>query len=792
MRTESDFNSGWLFGLDREGNCAGTGFDDSSWCPVTLPHDWSTEFAPCRDAPTGGGGGFATAGIGWYRKRFDLTDIGTNERVSLKFDGVYMDATVYCNGKKVGWHGYGYSSFTVDLTDELVFGQNVVAVRVDNSHQPNSRWYSGSGIYRRVTLTRVDAVHIEPWGVRCSTNGIYPTRNTAALQIRTQIRNDGDKPVRAEVLHKLFDRENREVSASGTLLWLEPKDTADCMTRPEVNAPHLWTDTDPYLYTLVSTVLVDGEPVDEVTNRVGLRTAVFDCDRGFLLNGEQVKIKGMCLHHDCGITGAVGYPEIWRRRLTLLRDMGCNGIRCAHNPPDPQFLDMCDELGFLVMDEIFDEWMLTKNKTENFYSQSFAYGPSQYFQKYSESETVSVIRRDFNHPSVILWSIGNEIPEQSSLDGGKIARYLRDICHREDGSRMVTAACDNIGAPENSRTLDDYMDALDVVGYNYAGRWGKRAETFYDEDRHDHPKRRILGSENPSVGGTRGNYSGQGFFGRYADATLHHEALWRYTASHDFVAGDYLWTGVDYLGETRWPSRGAPCGVIDTAGFPKDSYYYFKSIWNRDEITLHLLPHWNWPGQEGTFKQVVCYTNCDKVSLYLNDRLVGTKGFECPRQGAVNAWNEGFGRFRTTNDLHLVWDVPYEPGTLRAEGYRDGKLVAAAEVKTTGEATVIEAVADRSHIHVGELVHIDLGFNDEQGNQVPDAEPTVCCRIQGPARLVGMDSGDLTDLSLYSLPQRKAMSGRLLALIQATGTGKVNVIFSFDKLNEKSVDLFIE
>ena len=302
----------------------------------------------------------------------------------------------------------------------------------------------------------------------------------------------------------------------------------------------------------------------------------------------------------------------------------------------------------------------------------------------------------------------------------------------------------------------------------------------------------MIGSENPSVGGRRGDYSGRGFFGHYADATLQHEALWRYTVSRDFVAGDYLWTGIDYLGETRWPARGAACGPIDTAGFPKDAYWYFKSIWNKDEITLHLLPHWNWRGQEGQFVEVVCYTNCERVSLYINDRLVGTKGFECPRFGAVNAWNEGFGRFRTTNDLHLVWDVPYEPGTLRAEGWMNGQVVAVETVETTGRAVSVEAAAEREKLRVGELVHIELSFTDERGRPVPDAEPEVRCEIAGPARLVGMDSGDLTDLSLYSSPQRKALAGRLLALVEATGCGEVAVTFSAEGMREKTVDFFAE
>ncbi len=786
MRKEMDFNANWRF-FRGDGAYAGAGFDDGGWRTLTLPHDWSTEYEPDLDQLSGGGGGYAVTGIGWYRKTFTLPDPEEDERVSLRFGGVYMDATVYCNGVKVGWHGYGYGTFTVDITHTLVPGVNVVAVRVDNSHQPNCRWYSGSGIYRRVTLVRTGCVRMEENGVRCCTNGIYPARNSALLQIRALLRNDGGKPVHAGVLHKLLDREGRTVSTSGTSLWLEPGEVSDCMTRPGVEAPRLWTLEDPYLYTLVSTVVVDEVPVDEVSCRVGIRTAAFDCDKGFLLNGERVKIKGMCLHHDCGITGAAGYPEIWRRRLTLLRDMGCNGIRCSHNPPDPGFLDLCDEMGFLVMDEIFDEWMLTKNKTDNYYSQAFAYGSSRYFEKYAEEELTAMLRRDFNHPSVILWSVGNEIPEQSSVDGVKILNFLQDICHREDSSRMVTSACDNIAAVEDIRTLREFENALDVVGYNYVGRWRERAETFYDEDRHEFPKRRMIGSENPSVGGRRGDYSG-----RYADITLQNEALWRYTVSRDFVAGDYLWTGIDYLGETVWPSRGADFGPIDTAGFPKDAYWYFRSIWNEKETTLHLLPHWNWKGQEGKFMEVVCYTNCDRVTLMLNGRIVGEKGFRCPRYGAERRWNEGYGRFQTTNDLHLVWDVPYEPGELTAFGFRGNDLVAVERVATTGAPAAIEAKADRESLHAGELVHIELSFTDEAGRAVPDAEPLVSCEIDGPAKLLGMDSGDLLDLSLWALPERKAFSGKLLALVRAEGPGEAAVTFRAEGLKEKRVVLSVE
>jgi len=793
MRETLDFNDGWLFCLGDLEVYSAISCDESGWKQLRLPHDWSTEFEPDEHAVTGGGGGFAASGVGWYRKHFDAPNDLDTKRIYLLFDGVYMDSTVYVNGEKIGGHGYGYSSFPVDLTGKLHPGENVLAVRVDNSHQPNSRWYSGSGIYRNVCLVQTEAVHLALWGLRCTTNGYYPEQDVATLLINATLTNDADKTAHAGILHKLYDAEGSLVCTSGTALQLDPGETSDCMVRPSISQPHLWTDDDPYLYTLVSTVFWEEKPVDQLETRVGVRTATFDCDQGFLLNAKRVKIKGMCVHHDCGLTGAVGYKESWRRRLETLKDMGCNGIRCAHNPPDPALLDLCDEMGFLVMDEIFDEWMLTKNKIYNYYSENFTYGSSQYFFTHAETELTSMLRRDFNHPSVVIWSIGNEIPEQSSVDGVKILKFLQDICHREDSTRMVTSACDNIAAVDPIRTLREFENSLDVVGYNYVGRWRERAETFYDQDRHEFPHRRMLGTENGSVGGLRGIYKGtSGYFGSYATASLRHEALWRYTISRDFVAGDYLWTGIDYLGETRWPSRGAGSGPLDTAGFRKDGFYYFRSIWNKKDITLHLLPHWNWTGEEGEFKQVVCYTNCDEVRLFINDRLIGTRSYACPNYGAKKAWNDRRNIHPTTNDLHLTWDVPYEPGVLKAEGYLDGKLVAVETVETTGAPVTLVAKSDTAILPKAGIAQIELSTQDSQGRYVPDATPMVACRVHGPAHLVGMDGGDLSDLRLYASPQRKMFSGLLLAVVQADAPGTILVTFEAEGMQASHVELTVQ
>lgn len=707
------------------------------------------------------------------------------------FDGIYMNSTVYLNGKAIGGCRYGYSSFSVNLTDGLQEGDNVIAVRVNNSLQPNSRWYTGSGIYRNVWMDIYDKIHIDTWGVFCLTNSIHPEINLASLQICTKVTNTSGDEANIGVLHTIYDDKGNRVGYSEAPLVLQPGDGGETMVLPSVRNPRLWSVTDPYLYTLKSIVSVDGRAVDEVITKIGIRTATFNCDKGFLLNGEQVKIKGMCVHHDCGMTGAVAYRESWERRLMLLKDMGCNGIRCAHNPPTPELLDLCDQYGFLVMDEAFDEWYLTKDKSyfNNSSKETFSYGYSQFFHQHAEADLMTMLHRDRNHPSIILWSIGNEIPEQPSMEGIKILKFLRDICHREDPGRRVTLACDYIAAAPPVTAKREFENELDVVGYNYTARWRERAETLYEEDKLLFPKRCFIGSENAAVwGDVRGNYESN----KYTTITLNHQWLWRYTATRDFVAGDFLWTGIDYLGEARWPGRGCNSGPIDTAGFPKDTFYYFRSIWNSDNITLHLLPHWNWEGQEGTFKQVVAYTNCDEVKLYINGRLVGTRGYSLPNFGCVKAWDDKQHYTPTTHDLQLIWDVPYEKGELKAVGYRNRAIAAQAIIITTGRPVSLNAIADRKVIAVGGIVHIEISAIDEEGRFVPDAIPMIRCSINGPARLIGMDSGDLTDHTLYSSLERRMFSGRLLAMVCADAPGNIHVVFSAEGMNDSVVTVNIE
>ncbi|MDR3248496.1 MAG: DUF4982 domain-containing protein [Treponema sp.] len=797
VRQKHNFNDAWKFFLGDDASFAESGFSDGGWKNITLPHDWGVEHPVAQAEPTGGGGGYAVTGIGWYRKSFSVAPADAGKHLAIQFDGVFMDSTVYLNGKKIGGRAYGYSEFSVDITGLVKAGENILAVRVNNSLQPNSRWYTGSGIYRNVWLLAEDLVHLERNGVFAVTNGLYNDKTKARLQVQAWVKNDGTTVADIGVIQRLLDADGKEVVRDASALRVESGNVSRAMAMPTLENPHLWSEKDPYLYCLETSIFRDGKVIDGVLTPIGIRTTTFDCDRGFLLNGEPVKIKGVCVHHDGGVTGAAFYRETWERRLKLLKNMGCNGIRCAHNPPAPEFLDLCDELGFLVMDEAFDEWLLAKFKSAEYgYTSNFAYGYSQFFQDNADADITTMLWRDRNHPSIVLWSIGNEIPEQAAVEGVPILLHLQDICHREDPTRLVCSALDNLAAPEPSRTREAFECALDVAGYNYTGRWGMRAETLYDEDRKKFPARRFIGSENPSAGGIRGNYekSGPGFFRySYDRATLNHEFLWRYTASRDFVAGDYLWTGIDYLGESRWPMKGAASGAIDMAGFPKDTYYYFRSIWNQEDTTLFILPHWNWKGKEGEFITVIGYTNCDDVSLYLNGRLVGTKGYDFPNVGALGAWNvRAKNTAPTTHDLHLTWDVPYEAGELKAVGHKDGKDVAEVILRTTGEPAKLKAVSDREKIRLNGIAHIEIETLDKQGLTVPNAVIPVKAQVEGAALLLGLDNGDPRDLAAFSTPERKLGAGRLLCVIRGITKGSAKLTLSAAGMEDVVLNFQVE
>jgi beta-galactosidase len=768
VRRKERFDASWRFCLGDIPDGHDPALDDGAWRALNLPHDWSIEGEFREDHPSGWGGGYLPGGIGWYRKSFRLAEEERGRAVSILFDGVYKNCDVYLNGQHLGFHPYGYTSFHYDLTPHLHYGEreNVLAVRVDDSTKPDSRWFSGSGIYRHVWLVVADPLHVPIWGAFVRTHKMND--HVTRVDMLTQVRNDAAHERRFTLETRILDPQGQVVAEHAPhpaaprdlRQAAAPGETVTLRQRLFLHGPQLWSDKAPAMYTAQTLITVDGALVDSYETPFGVREICFDADQGFLLNGERIKIKGVCLHHDGGCVGAAVPDRVWERRLELLKEMGCNGIRSSHYPPSPEFLDMCDRMGFLVMDEICDEWRIGK----------VPYGYHKYFDEWHEADMLSMLHRDRNHPSIVLWSVGNEIPEQSWPEGVEVLRRLVEIVHAEDPSRPTTSACDNISAPSPA-TLE-FLDLLDVVGYNYVDRWYEHQELYYGPDRHLFPQRRMIGSENSSLPGIRGDYTlepGQGWWGNYYTRMINVEQLWKYTAMHDYVAGDYMWTGIDYLGEARWPHRNSVSGVIDLCGFPKDGFYFFQSQWTEEPV-LYLAPHWSWEGQEGRVIPVICYTNCETVELFLNGRSCGTKSYAFPRPGMEGLdWSPRFNRPRpTTADLHLAWDVPYEPGVLKAVGRKGGEVICECEVATAGAPARLEMSADRAELCADgcDVAHLTVRVVDAQGRTVPNADNSVRFSIQGPAQILATDNGNPACHDSFLAPERRAFHGLCLGIVQ--------------------------
>lgn len=786
QRQRVSMDSAWRFTLGDPAGAERPGFDDHRWRRLDLPHDWSIEGTPAQDAPAGGRGGYFPTGVGWYRKAFRMPLGSRGRTASLEFDGVYMNSDVWINGVHLGRRPYGYIGFAYDITAHLASGTNVVAVRVDNSAQPNSRWYTGSGIYRHVWLTVVDPLHVARWGTSVTT----PRADSAGATVLIHTRVENDRAAaRGGLLRTLIvDSGGREVARTDATFSLAAKANVEIEHRVQVQAPRLWSVETPTLYTLRSEVLEGGRVVDMVATPFGIRTIAYDADRGFLLNGARVKMKGVNLHHDGGAVGAAVPERIWERRLRLLKAMGANAIRTSHNPPAPEFLDLCDRLGFLVMAEAFDEWTIGKVPE----------GYHKYFGEWAERDVADFVHRDRNHPSIVLWSAGNEIGEQSTPDGVNVLSRLVDVFHREDPTRPVTTGNDNIVADGHPATLA-FLNAEDIVGYNYVDRWHERRELFAEADRHDHPDWKMIGTESGSIF--------QSFDERYSLGTdpgvvrpnyvsgmVQAERLWKWVMLHDYFAGDFMWTGVDYLGESTWPFKGFASGAVDIVGHPKDAYYLYQSLWT-DRPVLHLLPHWTWAGREGQVIPVLAYTNCNSVELFLNGRSLGEKRIEFPAQGTSGGWNSYSQPVvrATTNDLHVSWDVPYAPGVLRAVGKgRDGRVACEAEVRTAGAPAAIRLSPDRDTITAaaGDVALVTFEIVDSAGTVVPTADNVVRVVVTGGS-IVALDNADLQDHDPYQSDHRRAFNGRGLAILRAAGRGLLRVTAHADGLRETTVTLMV-
>ena len=757
-RERSDFNADWRFHLGDGLQAAQPGFADNDWRVLDLPHDWAIEGDFSQENPSGTGGGALPGGVGWYRKTFSVDKADAGKIFRIEFDGVYMNSEVFINGVSLGVRPYGYISFSYDLTPYLKWDEpNVLAVRVDNAEQPNSRWYSGCGIYRNVWLSKTAPIHVDGWGTYVTTSSV--DEKQAVLNLATTLENESDTNENVTVCSSLQDAEGREVAETRSSGKAEAGKEVVFTQQLTVKQPQLWDIDTPYLYTLVTKVMRNEECMDRYTTPVGIRTFSFDARKGFTLNGRQTKINGVCMHHDLGCLGAAVNTRAIERQLQILKEMGCNGIRCSHNPPAPELLDLCDRMGFIVMDEAFDMWR--KKKTAHDYA--------RYFNEWHERDLNDFILRDRNHPSVFMWSIGNEVPTQCSPVGYKVAKFLQDICHREDPTRPVTCGMDQVTCV----LANGFAAMIDIPGLNYRTQ---RYQESYDQL----PQNLILGSETASTVSSRGVYKfpvedkkGAKYEDHQCSSYDVEVCPWSNIPDEDFALADdhhwtigqFVWTGFDYLGEPSpydtdsWPNHSSMFGIIDLASLPKDRYYLYRSVWNKEAETLHILPHWTWPGREGEVTPIFVYTNYPTAELFINGKSYG-------KQSKNNS--------SLKNRYRLMWmDTKYEPGEVKVVAYdKNGKAVAEKVVRTAGKPHHIELVSNRNELTADgkDLAYVTVKVLDKDGNLCPADNRQINFSVKGTGKYRAAANGDPTNLEQFHLPKMHAFNGMLTAILQAGET----------------------
>jgi beta-galactosidase len=767
------FDSAWRFSKGDIPGAEQPRFDDSGWRLLDLPHDWAIE-GPFDPKISPHQGSLPFFGVAWYRKRFAVPESARGRRhYAIEFDGAMANATVFLNGHELGGRPYGYIGFSLDLTPHLLFGGvNVLAVRLAPEPE-SSRWYPGAGLYRHVWVDATGPVHVEHWGTYVTTPAVGVRGATVA--VRTELRNREAREASVTLETAILDASGRVVARSTSEPTVPAGEVAAALARITVPAPTRWDLDRPYLYTVVSTVRRGDAVLDRYTTPFGIRTIEWGPGRGFVLNGRRVPIRGVCNHHDLGALGTAVNRRAIERQLEILRSMGANAIRTSHNPPAPELLEAADRMGFLVMDEAFDMWGMVKVKN----------GHGRYFAEWGERDLRDMIRRDRNHPSVVMWSIGNEVLEQAKEDGGKEARRLTGICHEEDPTRPVTAGFNQVENAIKNRLADE----VDIPGFNYGVRQ-------YAKILADHPAWTIVGAETASCVSSRGVYH------LPIEKYEKHPSLqitsydvisppWAYCPDVEFagleqspdVLGEFVWTGFDYLGEPTpyfawdeardekdWPARSSYFGIVDLAGFPKDRFYLYQSQWTdgAKRPMVHLLPHWNWAGREGQPIPVMAYTNAEEVELFLNGQSLGRKKkgaelFEMPVGPKISEDR----RFPTK--YRLVWPVPYAPGTVKAVAYDAGQPVATAEVRTAGAPERLVLEPDRSRIRADgeDLSFVTVRVEDAQGTLVPGADNLVRFAVEGAGRIAAVDNGNAASLEPFQADQRKAFNGLALLVIRS-------------------------
>jgi beta-galactosidase len=752
----TSFDLGWRFRLGDASGAQATNFDDSSWTALDVPHDFSIALPFNQKSTATFEGGYLDGGIGWYRKTFTLPASSATQKVLVQFDGVYMDSVVYLNGTQICNRPYGYSSFECDITANAKFGaSNVLAVKVNNQ-TPSSRWYSGSGIYRHTWLKTVNPVRVAYTGTRVTT----PTVSTASatVKVAVSVQNGAATDQSVTVANSVRDSSGTEVgSATAATATIAAGKIGDVSQSVTVSNPKLWSLSSPNLYSMVTTVSVGGNVVDTYTTSFGIRTFSFDSATGFSLNGTKMKINGVCNHHDLGALGAAVNYRAMEKRMQMLKEMGANAVRTSHNPPAPELLDIADRLGLLIMDEAFDCWYAGKH--------TYDYG--RFFRQWADRDIGDLVSRDRNHPSVIIWSIGNEVPQAG--DKAVVQQLIKAIRAKDD-TRVVTqgyAAFVNV---------NDITGLEDIVGINYA-------PDRYDSVHKAHPDWKMIASESSSALRSRGIYnSANTQCSSYDDqaAGWGHtaETSWRNVNSRPWIAGEFVWTGFDYIGEPtpyQWPAKSSYFGIIDTANLPKDIFYFYQSKWNSSGPTMvHVVPsNWtNWTN--GQAVKVLVYTNADSVELFLNDKSLGSKTMDVAATGK------------------LQWSVPFASGTLEARASKGGKVVATDKVRTAGAAASLAAKADRAAIAADgrDLSFVEVNVVDAQGVLVPNASNTIAFAITGPGRIVGVDNGNATSHESYKGTSRSAFSGKAVAIVQSTTTpGTITLKVTSGSLTGGSVEI---
>lgn len=753
-REKISLDMNWLFHAGEASNAQEKSYDDSQWRPLNVPHDWSIEGGYHKDHPSGNRGGYTQTGVAWYRKALEIPEEALAKKVFIEFDGIYMNSNVWINGHHVGHRPNGYIGFEYELTPYLEKSQNVIAVRLDTSKAPSARWYTGSGIYRHVWLTIKNPVYMEHWGSYVTTPDVSEER--ATVNIQTKVKNSLDADQTVELTALLVNEAGERVGETKSVDTIRSSEGYTFTQSMTVTHPQLWSTEHPYLYNLKLLLTQNERILDEQTIPLGIRYFSYDAEHGFALNGQSMKLQGVCLHADAGPVGYAVPEQVWERRLKILKDMGCNAIRTAHHPMAPEFYDLCDQLGFMVVDEVFDGWDETKA--------TYDYG--LYFDEYWKQDLHDFLLRDRNHPSIIIWSIGNEVEGIRT----EVTQQLVEYVHAVEPTRPVTCGLDDITEErEANRKL------LDIAGYND----GRAACFIYEKDHQNDPKRVMLGTETPHTFQTRGFYRTQTWWRDkdkprkeienlteeeiFFDGALQYNSsydnsgvrlcardCWELTMKLPYLIGEFRWTGIDYLGESfGWPARMANFGIIDLCGFPKDHYYFYQSQWT-DEPMVHILPHWTHPGLEGVAIPVWVYSNCDSVELFLNGESLGEQSME--------------------GKMNLSWDVPYQPGALKAIGKKKGVIQAEKTMKTAGDPARICLKTDVSDLQPDsmDISHVSFEIVDQHGQLVPWAHDEVHFHTAGPVQLLGLENGDPLDLTPHQELYRKAFYGMGLGIFRST------------------------